>query len=64
MDPASILTLINLVLPTVTNLIVAIKHRDGTQSAVVYLDEADTQFAANQKVIQDWLASKGKTPAQ
>jgi hypothetical protein len=32
-------------------------------SAVVYLDEADAQFAANQQQIADWLSSKGKTPA-
>jgi len=59
----AILQLLNLVLPSVANLILIVKNQDGSQAAVVYLDAADAQLAANQKQIQDWLASKGKTPA-
>jgi len=53
-------SLINLLLPTVTNIITMIVHKDGTTTAVVYLDEADTQLAANQKQIADWFAAKGR----
>ena len=60
---AAILQLINLALPAITTLIVAIKGKNGGMSAVVYLDEADAQFAENQQQIADWLKAHGKAPA-
>ena len=63
MGASAILQLINLILPGVANFILMVRGQDGSTSAVVYLDAADAQFAANQKQIQDWLASKGKAPA-
>jgi hypothetical protein len=58
----TILSIINIAEPGVAQLITMIRHKDGTQTAVFYLDEADTNFSANQKQIADWFASKGKTP--
>ncbi len=63
MGASAILQLINLILPGIANFILMIKGQDGSTSAVVYLDAADTQFVANQKQIQDWLAAHGKAPA-
>ena len=59
---AGILQIINLIIPAIGSVIVAIKGANGGMSAIIYLDEADAQFAANQKQIADWLASKGKAP--
>jgi len=59
---ANILAILNLVLPAIGSIVVAIRGKNGGMSAVVYLDEADAQFAANQQQIADWLSSKGKTP--
>jgi hypothetical protein len=53
--------LLNIVLPLATNVITMLVHKDGTTTAIVYLDEADTQIAANQKQITDWFAAKGRT---
>lgn len=58
----NILALLNVLLPAGAQVLTMILHKDGTTTAVVYLDEADAAFAANQKQIQDWFASKGKTP--
>ena len=60
---ANILAILNLVLPAIGSIVVAIRGKSGGMSAIVYLDEADAQFAANQQQIADWLSSKGKTPA-
>lgn len=62
MGIGAILQLINLAIPAITNVIVAIKGQTGT-SVVVYLDQADAQFAENQKQVADWLAAHGKTAA-
>lgn len=62
MTPNLILGILNIAIPEVAQLITIIRHKDGTQTAVVYLDEADANFNANQKQIADWFASKGKTP--
>ena len=64
MGIAAILELINAAAPGVISLVAMIRHKDGTMTAVAYLDEADTQFAANQKQIADWFASKGKPVPQ
>ena len=62
MGIAAILQLITAAEPGVISLITMIRGQNGSTTAVVYLDEADTQFAANQKQIADWFSSKGKTP--
>lgn len=59
---AAILGIINLTEPLVANIIVAIKNKTGGTSLIVYLDEADAQFDANIKQVQDWLAAHGKKP--
>jgi len=65
MNPVSgvnaVLTLLNLLIPAGANIITLIFHKDGTKTAVMYLDEADAQFAANQKQIADWVASHKST---
>ena len=64
MPLAAILQILNLALPAASSLIVAIRGADGSASAIVYLDQADTQFAANQAQITDWLAAHGKVAAK
>ena len=59
MGIGAILQLLNVAAPTVANLIVAIKSNTGGVSAIVYLDQADKDFAANQQQVTDWLSSKG-----
>lgn len=54
---AQLLQLFTLAEPAIGSLIVLIRHKDGTLSATAILDEADTQFAANQKQIGDWLSA-------
>lgn len=61
MGIAALLQLINVAAPIVANVIVAIKNTNGSTSALVYLDAADAQFAANQQQVSDWLAAHGKT---
>jgi hypothetical protein len=58
----NILAILNLVLPAIGSIVVAIKGKNGGMSAIVYLDEADAQFAANQQQIAQWLSEKGKPP--
>ena len=60
---AAILQLVNLALPEIGSLIVMIKGKNGGTSAVVYLDEADVQFASNQQQIADWLKAHNLKPA-
>jgi hypothetical protein len=62
MGLAAILALINAVEPLIGNLIIAIKGKAGMTDIAVVLDSADASFDANQKVINDWLVSKGKPP--
>lgn len=57
----TILQFLNLVIPEIGAVVVMIKGQSST-SAVVYLDQADTQFAANQQQVADWLKAHGKTP--
>lgn len=63
MGLSAILQILNLALPAVSTLIVAIRGQNGGVSAIVYLDQADANFAANQQQIADWLKEKGKAPA-
>ena len=59
----SILALINLALPNVVNLVLAIRHKDGSATVTVILNEADAQFATNQQQVADWFkAHPGLTP--
>jgi hypothetical protein len=61
---ASILGLISIAEPLIANLIVFIKGQAGQpMTAVVYLDQADAQFAANMQQIGDWMAAHGKVAA-
>lgn len=58
----AILQIINAAAPAITNLITVIRHKDGTTTTLVLLDEADAQFADNQAQIVKWFQDKGKTP--
>ncbi len=60
---AAALQLISLAEPAIASVIMLIKGSSGGMTAIIYLDQADARFAANQAQIQDWLASKGKAPA-
>ena len=60
---AAALQLINLAEPAIASVIMLIRGAHGGTTAIVYLDSADAQFAANQTEIQAWLAAKGKAPA-
>jgi hypothetical protein len=63
MGLSAILQILNLALPAVSSLIVAIRGTNGSVSAIVYLDQADASFAADQAQIASWLSAHGKTPA-
>ena len=54
------LALLNALLPTAAQIILMIRHQDGTVTATVYLSQADTANADTISAIQAWLASKGK----
>jgi len=56
----AIATLINAVTPGVAQIILMIKKTDGTIGIVPMLNEADTNFKANIKQVQDWLAAHPK----
>jgi hypothetical protein len=60
---AAALQLISLAEPAIASVIMLIRGSGGTTTAIVYLDSADAQFAADQKQVQDWLAAHGKAPA-
>lgn len=55
-----IVELLNAAAPGVASLIMMIRHDNGTVSVVALLDEADSQFGANIKQAQDWLAAHPK----
>lgn len=58
MDTAlALVNLFNATAPGVAQLIMMIKHKDGTISVVTLLDEADTQYTANLTQAKDWLAA-------
>jgi hypothetical protein len=63
MGIGAILQILNLALPAISTLIVAIRGTGGGMSAIIYLDQADANFAADQQQIADWLKAHGKTPA-
>lgn len=63
MGIAAILQILNLALPAIGSLIVAIRGSNGGVSAIIYLDQADATFAADQQQVADWLKSHGKPPA-
>jgi hypothetical protein len=56
----AILQLINAATPIATNLILAVKHKDGSITTVVLLDEADAKFSQNMAEAQAWLAAHAK----
>lgn len=54
----SILALLNLAIPNIVNLVLAIKNsKTGTATVTVILDEADAQFATNQQQVAAWFAA-------
>ena len=63
MGLTSILAIVNALAPEIVNVIVAIKNNSGGTSALVYLNEADTDFAANQAQVTQWLAAHNLTPS-
>lgn len=63
MPLSAILQILNLALPALSSVIVAIKGVDGSGSAIVYLDQADANAAANQVLITDWMTAHGKVAA-
>lgn len=58
---STILGILNLVIPEVTNLVVMIRNATGGASAIVYLDQADASFATNLAQIDTWMKSHGAT---
>lgn len=60
MNILALLQILNAAAPNIANVIVAIKHTDGSLSATVILDQADANFDANQKQVNDWLTSHQK----
>jgi hypothetical protein len=56
----AILQLINAATPIVTNLILAVKHKDGSMTTVAILDEADAAFSQNMADAQAWLKLHSK----
>lgn len=53
--------LFNAVEPGIAQLVVLLKHKDGTVSVVTTLDEADATATSNLKQIADWMASHKTT---
>lgn len=47
----------NAVAPGIANLILMIRHPDGTISVATVLDKASDTFAQDVKTAEDWLAS-------
>ena len=58
------LAILNLAIPNIVNLVLAIKNsKTGTATVTVILDEADAQFAQNQAQVAAWYqAHPGQTP--
>jgi hypothetical protein len=50
-----IVNLLNAAAPGIAQLILLIRHKDGTISVGAMLDEADAQFDANIKQAGEWL---------
>lgn len=58
----AILQLINAGTPLAANLILAIRHKDGSMTTLAILDEADAKFDQNISDANKWLAEHGKPP--
>ena len=54
----NIVNLINASVPGVAQLILLIRNSDGTVSIGAILDQADAQFDANIKQIEEWMKAK------
>jgi hypothetical protein len=54
---AAILQLLNIAIPNIVSVITVIRNANGTNSAIFYLDQADSQFAQNQQDLGAWLAA-------
>ena len=57
------LALLNALLPTAAQIILMIRHQDGTVTATVYLDQADAANQGTIDAVNAWLAAKGKPAA-
>jgi len=62
MGIAGILSLVNVLAPSIVNLVMMFKQKDGSTSVIVLLDAADAQNAANQQQVADWLKAHGAQP--
>ncbi len=59
------LQILNAAAPGILNLILAIKHTDGSMTATMILDQADKGFQDNIDAAQAWLAAHAKaSPAK
>jgi hypothetical protein len=54
----NIVNLINAATPGVAQLILLIRNSDNTVSIGTILDQADAQFDANIKQIEEWMKSR------
>ena len=53
-----LLTLINGAIPAVSNLVLTIKKKDGTETTVSILSKAEAQFDENIKRAEEFLAKE------
>jgi len=63
MDPASIITLISVLAPLATNLILMLTHPDGSQTIIAKVQAAEALNAQNAKDLEA-LLSKTAPPAK
>jgi hypothetical protein len=63
MGPQVLLGLLNLAIPQIATVIIAVRHQNGSVSILATLDEADAQFEQNRKEIADWMAAHGRSAA-
>ncbi len=63
MNLAAVLAIVNAAAPGVMNLVLAIKHTDGTTTTLAFLDQADPGFHQNIDEATAWLAAHGKATA-
>jgi hypothetical protein len=57
MGIAAILQLLNIAIPNIVSVVTVIRNANGTNSAIFYLDQADSQFAQNSADLGAWLAA-------
>jgi len=57
----AVLNLLNLLLPTVSNVVLLLEHQDGTTTAIVASAQAAT--AQDEAQIAAWIKGHGGTPS-